>query len=211
MFRAVVVYWTFWLYQSVGIAAQQDDAAYHVLVQRVSAGDMTIDFRALRLACIKASDCEPRATPTDLHDMTSAAENHVLETSVEIGETLVAKGFVNIEAHLALATAYGQMNQPVKAKFHMDVTTALMRSIFLSGNGKTKETAFEVVCDREEYVMMAAIGLPAFGPSVAVGSIVDGIHKFETREALDPKTGNRVKVFFNVDAYSPTKSRPSVR
>jgi len=79
---------------------------------------MSVDFRELRLACLKASDCN--------------------RTVVETAGKIVQDGFVNMEAHIALAEVYPKLNEPAKAKFHLDVTTALMRSIFMSGDGKTK-------------------------------------------------------------------------
>jgi hypothetical protein len=35
---------------------------YQTLVRRVEAGDFSVDFRALRLACMKSTQCEPRGT-----------------------------------------------------------------------------------------------------------------------------------------------------
>jgi hypothetical protein len=208
--RAVVVASFLWLSVSNGICAEQDDLTYHALVQRVNSGDLTIDFRALRLACIKASDCEPRGTKKDLGALNLATDNHVLGAAVEVAERMVQKGFVNIEAHMALATVYAQMNEPARAKFHMDVLTALMRSIFLSGDGKTKETAFEVICDREEYIMMAALGLPSLGTYVSGESFADGPHRYDKRQVADTKTSKYIDVFFNTDAFSPTKSRAGI-
>jgi hypothetical protein len=159
---------------------------------------------------MKASDCEPRGTKKDLAALNLAGDNHDYSAVVEIAEKLVAKGFVNMEAHVALSTAYGQMNQPAKGKYHLDVTTALIRSIFASGDGKSKERAFEVICDREVYVMMATLGLPAFGPLVSVMPFEDGAHRFESREVLDTKTGKTIKVFFNIDALSQAKAHAGI-
>jgi hypothetical protein len=200
--------------QSVAIGAP-DDAAYHALVQRVKAGDLTVDFRELRLACLKASDCQPRGTKKDLAEMNLAIQSGAPATVVEIAAKLVQQGFVNIEAHATLASVYPKLNEPAKAKFHLDVTTELVRSIFQSGDGKTRETAFQIICDREEYVMMGALGLPYFGYNNLVVPFEDGGHKYEKREVVDPKTmkpirdpktGKETVVFFNVDAFS-AKSR----
>jgi hypothetical protein len=56
--------------------------------------------------------------------------------------------------------AYEAIHDAAKSKFHLDVTAALLRSILLSGDGNTKETAYEVISDREEYSTLAAKGLP---------------------------------------------------
>jgi hypothetical protein len=85
-----------------------------------------------------------------------------------------------------------------------------MRSIFLSGDGKTKETAFEVICDREEYIMMTALGLPSLGSSVSAESFAFGPHRYDKRQVADTKTSKYIEVFFNIDAFSPTKSRVGI-
>lgn len=206
--RVLTIVSVFWLATWSGMGAEQDDITYRTLVQRVMGGDFTVDFRSLRLACMKSSHCEPRGTKEDLGAMNSAEQNHQLNRVVEIAGKLIERGFVNLEAHATSAAAYAEMNEPAKAKFHRDVTTALTRSIFDSGDGKTKESAFEVICDREEYVMMAALGLPYFGSSVSKTRVAaDGPHTYERWEVRNPETGQNAVVFFNIDAFSPTKSR----
>jgi hypothetical protein len=126
------------LSQFAAIGAPDDDAAYHALVQRVKGGDLTVDFRELRLACLKTSDCIPRGTKKDLVAMSLARQSGVLGTVVETAEKIVQDGFVNIDAHAALAEVYLKLNEPAKAKFYLDVATALMRSIFISGQRREK-------------------------------------------------------------------------
>jgi hypothetical protein len=125
---------------------------------------------------------------------------------VEIAERLISQGFVNIEAHADCVKAYEAIHDAAKSKFHLDVATALMRSILDSGDGKAKETAFEVISDREEYATLVALGLPYSGSGVSTSAIEDGGHRYARWDVLNPKTGQNVLVFFNVDAFS-TKSR----
>ncbi len=61
------------------------------------------------------------------------------------------------------STAYEKLGKADKAKFHHDVASAFLRSIFTSGDGKTKETAFEVASVAEEYVVVMVMGLPRIG------------------------------------------------
>src|SRR5580658_5821181 len=139
------------------IGADQDGALYRTLVQRVEAGDLTIDFRSLRMSCLRSSLCEPRATKADLAAMNRAVNDREYDKVVEIGELLISRGFVNIEAHATCARANAELHNLVRAKFHLDVTAALLRSILNSGDGKTMESAFEVICDREEYDTLPAL------------------------------------------------------
>jgi hypothetical protein len=189
------------------IGAEQDDALYRALVQRVEAGDLTIDFRSLRMSCVRSSLCEPRGTKAGLAAMNRAVNDGEYDKVVGIGEQLISKGFVNIEAHATCVKAYAELHDPVKSKFHLDVTAGLLRSILNSGDGKTKESAFEVICDREEYDALSALGLPYYGSEVSSSAVGDGTHHYDRWEIRHPKTGEMVILFFNTDAFSPTKSR----
>jgi|KBSMisStandDraft_5_1062788.scaffolds.fasta_scaffold68391_2 hypothetical protein len=185
-------------------AAEQDDVVYQALVQRVKDGDLTVDFRALRLACMKASHCEPRGSLADL----VAMDVTDLHKVAEVSERLIEEGFVNLEAHATAAGAYARLNEPQKAQIHFAITLALMRSIMSRSDGKTKETAYEVIGDREEYAVLSALGLPYAPPEARVTHMSDGPHRYEKWDVRNPKTGQTVVVFFNIDAFLPNKSYP---
>ena len=53
-------------------AAKDDDSSYRELVKKVTGGDLAIDFRALRFACLNASGCDARGENGDLIAMISA-------------------------------------------------------------------------------------------------------------------------------------------
>lgn len=118
---------------------------YQTLARRVEAGDFSVDFHALRLACMKSKQCEPRATKADLAAINRAGNDHQFDKIVEITERLIRQGFVNLEAHLDCAVAYEEMHDAAKSKFHRLVTRSLLGSILFSGDGKTKETAYQVI------------------------------------------------------------------
>jgi hypothetical protein len=149
--------------------------------------------------------------------MNGAVNDRRFEKIVEIAERIISRGFVNIEAHATCVNAYVEMHDALKAKFHLDVSTALLRSILNSGDGKTKERAYEVICDREEYDTLASLGLPYYGSEVsAFASIEDGGHRYDRWEIRSPQTGENVVVFFNTDAFfrrrvGPGKSEAGLR
>jgi uncharacterized protein DUF4919 len=181
--------------------ADNDDVAYRALVQRVEAGDFTVDFRALRMACVKSTLCEPRGSKADLHLLNDAVSARDSARVIEVGERLINQGFVNIEAHATLVNAYMQMHDAKKSQFHLQVTTALIHSILDSGDGKTKETAYRVISDREEYATLSSLGLPYFGPNVSYAAIKEGGHGYDRFEISGSTAGQNRVVFFNVDAF----------
>ncbi len=114
---------------------------------------------------------------------------------------------MNLEAHGSCAGVYTQLHEMEKAKFHMDVATGLLRSILDTSDGKTEETAFEVISRREEYVLMASLGLQYSGPAVvSSGVVAGGPHQYERWEVQDPKAERGVEkhvvVWFNIDALA---------
>jgi Domain of unknown function (DUF4919) len=183
--------------------AEADDITYRTLLERAKGGDFTVDFRALRLACMKASHCEPRGSRADLTAM-SAEDPHKV---VEVAEKLIEDGFVNLEAHATAAGAYAKLNDSEKAKAHFAITLELLRSIMATRDGKTKESAYEVICDREEYSVLSALGLPYLPPAASMTPVKDGTHSYERWRVQNPKTGQDVVLYFNIDAFIPAKSR----
>jgi hypothetical protein len=193
----------------LAVAAEQDDVTYRALVQRARSGDTTVDYRLLRLTCMKSDLCQPRGSKTDLGALTDAEKAGDLKKAAEIAEKLLDEGFVNLEAHASLSEIYQRLHDPEKAAFHFKMVLNMMLSIRNSGDGKTKETAFEVICDREEYDLLTSLDLPYYGVGVvSTRKITEGLHAYNRWEVRSPKTGQIETIFFNEDNFSPTKSHP---
>jgi hypothetical protein len=184
------------------LAAEKDDSAYRDLVKKVTGGDLLIDFRALRLACLKASSCDARGDLENVTSMHVFLHEKQYDKAAKAADALIEKGFVNIEAHVISSQAYMALNQPEKAQFHHDVAAGLLHSILSTGDGKTKESAFEVIGTFEEHVVMAVLGLPPLGPQALIPGKP---HSYDILKVKDPKTGQEVSVYFNIDAFYPPK------
>ena len=140
--------------------------------------------------------------------MQRAAREPQLKRAIEFAERLIDRGFVNFEAHAECSGFYREDGDEPKAIFHLQVATALAGSILGTGDGKTTETAFEVISDREEYAVLASLGFPYAGSDVLSNSrITYGGHNYDKWSVRKPKTNEVVDVFFNTDYFSPTKSR----
>jgi hypothetical protein len=100
------------------------------------------------------------------------------------------------------SSAYKKLGNPDKAKFHHEVASAFLRSIFASGDGKSKETAFQVAAVAEEYVVVMVTGLPRTGGQ----SLIAGKpHSYDLLTREDQKSGNKIELYFNIDAFYPSK------
>jgi hypothetical protein len=184
------------------VSAQKPNAAYLELAQKAASGDLSIDFRALRIACSKSDACDAKGESKDLISMRRASQSHDYKEAAKIAEKLIAAGFPNIEAHAVCAQAYSALQQSEKAAFHQAVASGLIRSIMSTGAGRTKETAFEVIGTQEEHVVLSLLGLPPFGRQ----SLLPGKpHSYDAIEVDDPKSGQKVSIYFNIDAFYPMK------
>jgi hypothetical protein len=181
----------------------QSIASYADLVDRVNKGDLSIDFRALRFACLKAKNCDPEGDREDIVKLRRAMQSKDVSEAVKIGNKLIDHGFPNIEAHAFCSQAHDALNGPEKAKFHHEVTGSLIRSILASGDGKTEEKAFEVISVSEEYIIMQVLGLPRF--PVQQSLVAAKGHSYDVLQVTDPKSGEKVSVYFNIDAFYPSR------
>ena len=114
------------------------DEAYRDFVRRVNAGDLSLDFRAFRLACLNVSTCDPRGDNKDLISMQRSLQSKDYRKAVKTGEALIEHGYVNIQAHVVCSQAYGALKNPEKDKFHHDVAAALIRSIMATGTARPR-------------------------------------------------------------------------
>lgn len=194
-----------WMAASI-LAAEQDDITYRTLVQQVKSGDFSIDFRALRVGCVKSSQCQPRSTADELADLNKAMADRRFQAAADLAERLIDEGFANMEVHADCVGIYKELNQPEKSQFHLNVVLGLLRSIMASGDGRTKQTAYEVIGTREEWMTLTSMHLPYVGSGVVgVSQVPDGPHRYSRWEVLNPKTGQTVVVFFQTDLVSHDK------
>lgn len=186
------------MFTAISLSAQ----TYEELVKRAEGGDLSVDFREMRFSCLQAKSCDASGHSDAAKDMYKAMQAADYKKAVKFSEQVIAKGFTNIEAHMVCSTAYEKLGDAEKAKFHHDVASGLLRSIFASGDGKTKETAFEVVTTGEEYVVVSVMGLPRFGSQALIAGKP---HSYDLQTREDPKSGQKVEIYFKIDAFFPMK------
>ncbi len=174
------------------------DPSYADLVKRAAEGDLTVDFKALRLGCAATKGCNPRGEDFDRYSMRQAMAQMQYEKALDFARKLISIGFVNIEAHNISARAYQSLNMPDQAKMERDLTNALLRSITNSGDGKSKATAYRVITEDEEYFALAALKLPL---PISQSLVEDKQHAYDVLSVEDPDTGREISVYFNVDAF----------
>jgi hypothetical protein len=191
---------------AVGVAATQDQAkksaqdspkpTYGALLERARKSDATVDFRELRLAYTETPDYSPYGGDRDTRQKMFAALNaKEFDQAVASAEKILAKNFVEINAHFVAYVANREAGHAEKATFHKFMFDGLVQSITGSGDGKTAETAFVVISTDEEYTLFNVLGLRA----TAQALVTQNGHSFDRMTANNPKTNEEVVYFFNID------------
>jgi hypothetical protein len=178
------------------LSQQESKPTYESLLERVKKGDPAADFTALRLAYADNPPKDSEGTDSDTNKaMFSALRSKKYDEAVEYARKIVKGNFVDINAHYVLAVAYREKNDLEKEKFHRYVAEGLIKSILNSGDGKSQETAFVVISTAEEYVILRVLGLTPGSQSL---QSANG-HHYDRLDAVDPKTKQKVTLYFNID------------
>jgi len=91
--------------------------------------------------------------------------------------------------------AYREQSQPDQAEIEKTILQGLLQSITSSGDGKTPETAWQVIEVHEEYVVLQFSGLMPTGQAL----VEKNGHSYDKMTAVNSKTNEEVTLYFNVD------------
>jgi hypothetical protein len=177
-------------------SAQEAAARYESLLERVRKGDPAADFTALRLAYADNPPKDAGGTDPEVsRSMFSAMRDKKYGKAIEYAEKIMKGNYVDIDAHLVASAAYKEQGDAEKEKYHGYVAEGLIKSILSSGDGKSQETAFTVISTEEEYVILRVYGLMPGSQSLldAKG------HHYDRLDAINPKTHEKVTLYFNID------------
>jgi hypothetical protein len=167
--------------------------SYSDLVTRLKAGDKNVDFKALRLAY--ADTTGGKDTDKQKKAMTAALNSKNYAEAIKNADRVLAEDYVDMDAHFVEYIAHRELNQSDQAEFHKFVLQGLLDSITHSGDGKSFETAFQVIEVHEEYVVLRFMGLM---PSEQSMSTKNG-HSYDVMKAVNPKSNEEVTLYFNID------------
>ena len=170
-------------------------APYSVLVDRLKAGDRSVDFTRFRIAFTE--------TPAYTGMMMAAYQalwrplnGGNFAEAIAVAEKVLAQNFTEPNAHMVAAIAYLQTGQREQADLHRFIASGLLQSIASKGDGKTPETAYEVVDISEEYAFVRSLNLQPKG--VGSSAPPDG-PKIDSMTVVDPRTGTTSTIHFNFD------------
>lgn len=167
---------------------------YEALLEKVKQGDRNIDFTELRLAFFESSYYNPYSPMLTYRPLWGALAQNNYAEAIKIAQSVFEKNFVEINAHLVAHTAYRETGDTERAAFHRFMADGLLASIKSNNDGKTTDTAFQVISVSEEYGLMRSLELRPIKQSL----IENKGHHFDALVVVD-KTNQQSTVYFNVD------------
>ena len=191
---------------AVGLASTQEQPkkssqdspkpSYAALLERARKSDATVDFKEMRMAFTETPDYSPYGGDRETRKQMFAALNaKQFDQAVESAGKILAKNFVETNAHFVSYVAHRELGHAEKSTFHKFMFDGLVKSITSSGDGKTTETAFVVISTDEEYTLFNVLGLRAVDQAL----VSQNGHSFDRMTASNPKTNETVVYFFNID------------
>lgn len=172
-----------------------EKSKYDVLLEKVKQKDATVDFTELRMAFYESPHYSPYAPMMTYRPMNAALNQKNYEEALKIAESVLAKNFVEINAHITAQIAFQATGNAERAQFHKFMVDGLLNSIKSKADGKTVDTAFLVISVNEEYGLIRSLGLRPIKQAL----IQDKGHSFDAITVVDPQTNQESVLYFNID------------
>jgi hypothetical protein len=183
---------------AAGATAQADgpetDAQFAKLIVRVKQSDPAVDFFQLRRLYRESGTFTRRDEAED--PMVAAAEAGEYESALRMARAILARNYMNMEAHLASLVACVQLGDKTCETHHRYVVQGVIRSIQGPGDGMTPRTAWVVVDSSEEYTLARAFNLEVPEQTLIKGD--DG-RFYDRLKVRHRETKKESLVYFNVD------------
>jgi hypothetical protein len=171
---------------------------YAALITAAQEGDPGTDYTAMRQAYAMIADYDPYGRKTNdlIRDGEAAYVAKDCKTALEKFRAAIALSFTLSDAHALSADCLEQAGDKAGEAREEAIAQGLFDSVIISGDGESPETAFHVVTLHEEGVILAIAGL--HGTAQALLSTDHG--PVDKISVVDPKTGQKSDIFFNVSA-----------
>ena len=178
-------------------AQDKPSGKYEALVERIQAGDATVDFTELRFACLESRRCNGDGDRDARKAMNQAFQEKRYSAALEQAAKALKSNYADAEAHMLSSQACAETDQPGRAEFHRKIAAGLIRSILSSGDGKAPGTAFKVISIREEYLVLGVNGLRI----QSQGLFGAGGHNYDRLIGVKPGTDEKTTLYFNIDSF----------
>src|SRR5215213_2598472 len=168
---------------------------YDLLLEKVKQRDPSVNFTELRHAFYESPNYNPYSPMMTYRPLNAALAQKNYEEVLKIAESVFAKNFVEVNAHMAAQIAYQETGNTERAQFHKFMADGLLNSIRSSVDGKSPEKAFEVISINEEYGLIRSLKLRPIKQAL----VQDKGHSYDAITVIDPQTNQESTIYFNID------------
>jgi hypothetical protein len=175
-------------------AANHAATAYGALVDRLKAGDRTVNFTEARMAFAET----PEYSGTMMvvyRSLWGPLNMRDFEGALEIADTVLQRNYVEPNAHMVAFIAHNELGHEEEAQLHRFIADGLLRSITSKGDGKSAETAYQVIDVSEEYALFRAMNLipKSQGAGTPSGGVI-----VDRMVVVDSRTNEERVMYFGV-------------
>ena len=180
--------------QKVTIKTVTSAQDYDKLVAKAKGGDLTIDFALLRLSYTETKQYSPYSGAEERNLMYAAFNKGSFEEVITIAQKRLESNFVDPDAHFYSAVAYNKLGNTKQFELHRDILNKLVDAIY-ENDGTTPQTGMIAVGISEQYFVISFGGYKQ-----EMKTLEDhGGSKFDVHHAVNQKTGEKRKFYFNID------------
>ena len=184
--------------QSTPDVPQKDkmERDYTSLLSRVKEGDLSVDFRAFRLAAALGGRSADAREFID-HGATSrllVTGNY--HAALDSATKTLERNYASLYGQFDATVACQKLGMLEDAAKHQKLLNALVESIRVSGDGKSPESAWFVVNTPEEYFLLRQ--QLHLVPKKQELFTIKG-HAYDRLDVVDPQTNSAQSVWFNTD------------
>src|SRR5262245_57597854 len=137
--------------------AQDAEAKYQALLAMAKADPAAVDWQALRFAFADRPSFSPYGDAMDRTAIRAAKAAGDWEGLLAAANKVLGVNYVDAEAHVAAAVAYGKLGRHDEGKRAHAISVAIIKSIMQGRDGKSPEQAFVVISVAEEYALLSAL------------------------------------------------------
>ena len=175
--------------------APAEKSKYDLLLEKVKQKDPSVNFTELRLAFYESPNYNPYAPMMTYRPLNAALAQKNYEEALKIAESVLAKNFVEINAHMVAQIAYRETGNAERAEFHKFMADGLLKSIKSTVDGKSVDTAYEVISINEEYGLIRSLGLRPIRQAL----LENKGRSYDAITVVDPQTSQESVIYFNID------------
>ena len=168
---------------------------YEALLEQAKKGEGAVDYGALRFAFFETPDYNPLAGMLIYRALWGLVGQGNWPEAVKQAEVVLEKNYVDVNAHIVAFIARREQGEQEKAAYHRRWAEGLLESIKTGGDGKSPDTAWQVISISEEYAVLRSMNLRPVGQAL----INDKGHAYDEMKVIDPRNNTESKFYFNVD------------